>query len=256
MHNPSDSKPPIQTVELKIKPLQVALAGLMLLAVFGAALLVLQLLDILIMVFVALVITATLRPMVTALRRLGIPKVLALLLIYLGILGTLSGLFILVIPALINQGGALFRSLPQVYVSLVDLLAKNSNEIIRTLPSRLPTGDQLVSQLQAVSGSVLTGALGIGMSVVAFLGQLFTTIVLSVYLTLDQSRLERFSLSLAPTSRRPEILAIWREIESRSGQLCAQRTPVDDFHWCTGRPGLPGDWPALCAGTRGIGRAA
>src|SRR5512140_955014 len=107
MQSSSDPAPPVQTVELKIKPLQVALAGLTLLAVFGAALLVLRLLDILIMVFVALVIAATLRPMVSALRRRGIPKALALLLIYLAILAVLAGLFVLVIPALIDQGGAL-----------------------------------------------------------------------------------------------------------------------------------------------------
>jgi predicted PurR-regulated permease PerM len=217
MNNPSDSDPLVQTVELKIKPSQVALAGLTLLAVFGAALLVLRLLDLLILVFVALVITATLRPMVSALKHRGIPKTLALLLIYLGILGVLTGLFVLVIPALINQGGALIRSLPQVYASLVASLANNPYDVIRTLPQRLPTGDQLASQLQAVSGMVLNGALGIGMGVVAFLTQMLTMIVLSVYLTLDQSRLERFWLSLAPATQRPELLAIWREIENRLG---------------------------------------
>ena len=89
--------------------------------------------------------------------------------------------------------------------------------MIRTLPQMLPTGDQLSSQLQAVSGSVLTGALGIGVGVVAFLAQILTVIFLSIYLGLDQSRLERFWLSLAPTARRPELLAIWREIENRLG---------------------------------------
>jgi hypothetical protein len=67
MQNPSDSDPLVQTVELKIKPSQVAIAGLTLLAMFGAALLVLRLMDVLILVFVALVIAATLRPMVSAL---------------------------------------------------------------------------------------------------------------------------------------------------------------------------------------------
>ena len=217
MDNPLNSSPLVQTVELKIRPSQVALAGLTLLAVFGAALLVLRLIDVLILVFVAVVIAATLRPMVSALQHRGIPKALALLLIYLGILGVLVGLFVLVIPALVNQGGALVRGLPQVYASLVASLEKNPNEAIRTLPQRLPTGDQLASQLQAVSGVVLTGALGIGMGVVTFLIQMLTIVVLSTYLTLDQSRLERFWLSLAPAARRPELLAIWREIESRLG---------------------------------------
>ncbi len=217
MHNPSDSAPLVQTVELKIRPSQVALAGLTLLAVFGAVLLVLRLIDVLILVFVALVIAATLRPMVSALQHWGIPKVLALLLIYLGILGVLAGLFVLVIPALVDQGGALVRGLPQMYASLVDSLEKNPNEAIRTLPQRLPTGEQLASQLQAASSVVLTGALGIGVGVLSFLTQMVSIVVLSIYLTLDQSRLERFWLSLTSADRRPELLAIWREIESRLG---------------------------------------
>ncbi len=217
MQNHTDSDPPERTVELKIKPSQVAIAGIILLAVFGAVMLVLRLIDMLILVFMALVITATLRPMVSALHRLGIHKTLALLLIYLAILGVSAGMFVLVVPALINQGGALVRSLPQVYASLVASLEKNPNQFIRNLPQLLPTGDQLASQLQAVSGTVLSGALGIGVSVLSFLAQLLSVIVLSVYLTLDQSRLERFWLSLAPAPRRPELLAIWREIESRLG---------------------------------------
>ncbi len=49
MFSPSDSAPPVQTVDLKISPSQVALAGLTLLAVFGAVLLVLRLIDVLIL---------------------------------------------------------------------------------------------------------------------------------------------------------------------------------------------------------------
>jgi predicted PurR-regulated permease PerM len=217
MHNPSDSAPLVQTVELKIKPSQVALAGITLLAVFAAALLVLRLIDVLILVFVAVVIAATLRPMVSALLRRGLPKALAVLLIYLGILGVLAGLFVLVIPALVNQGEELVRGLPQVYANLVVSLEENPNEAIRTLPQRLPTGDQLASQLQAASSVVLTGALGIGMGVLALLAQMLSIFFLSIYLTLDQSRLERFWLSLAPASQRPELLAIWREIEGCLG---------------------------------------
>ena len=256
MHNPSDSAPLVQTVELKIKPSQVAIAGLTLLAVFGAALLVLRLMDVLILVFVALVIAATLRPMMSALQRRGIPKALAVLLIYLGILGVLAGLFVLVIPVLVDQGGALIRGLPQVYASLVASLEKNPNDVIRSLPQRLPTGDQLASQLQAVGGAILTGALGIGMGVLAFLAQMLSIIILSIYLTLDQSRLERFWLSLAPTNRRPELLAIWREIESRLGSYVRGELLLMTSIGVLAGLGYLGDWPALSPGAGGVGRAA
>ncbi len=217
MNNKSDSDSHEQMVELKIKPSQVVIVVLTILAVVGAALIVLRLIDLLILVFVALVITATIRPMKAALQRRRIPKGLAVLLIYLGILGVLAGLFVIVIPVLIDQGGALIRGLPQVYASLISSLENNSNDFLRSLPQRLPTGDQLATQLQAEGGVILTGVLGIGASVLAFLGQLLSVIILSVYLTFDQSRLERFWLSLAPTKRRPELLAIWREIETRLG---------------------------------------
>jgi len=217
MQDPLGIDPLAQTVELKIRPSQVALAGLTLLAVFGAAMLVLRLMDVIILVFVALVITSTIQPMKTALQRHGIPKALAMLLIYLGVLGVLAGLFVLVIPVLVNQGGEMVRGLPQVYTSLIASLEQNPSGLIRTLPQRLPTGGKITRQLQAVRGVILAGALGIGMSVLGFLTQMLSIIVLSIYLTLDQSRLERFWLSLAPTSRRPQLLAIWREIESRLG---------------------------------------
>jgi predicted PurR-regulated permease PerM len=217
MDNLTNSDTPPQKMEINIRPAQVAIVGFTLLAVFAVAMLVLRLIDVLILVFVALVIATTLRPLVSVLRHRGIPKTLAVLLIYLGILGILVGLFVLVIPALIDQGGALMRGLPQVYAGLIASLENNPNEVIRTLPQMLPTGAQLAIQLQAISGAVLSGALGISVSVLSFLAQMISIIILSVYLTFDQSHLERFWLSLAPTNRRPELLAIWREIESRLG---------------------------------------
>ena len=233
-----------------------AIAALTLLAVVGAALLVLRLVDVLMLMFVALVISATLRPMMSALQRLKLPKVVALLLIYLGILGVLVGLFVLVVPALVDQGGSLARGLPEVYANLVASLKENPNEVIRTLPQMLPTGDQLSSQLQAVIGTVLTGALGIGVGVVSFLAQMLTVIILSIYLGLDQSRLERFWLSLAPTSRRPELLAHLARDREPPGNLRARRNSTDDNHRGVGQPGLLGDWLTLSHGTRGAGRAA
>jgi predicted PurR-regulated permease PerM len=217
MHNSSDPLPSVETVEIKIRPSQVALAGITLLALFGAVMLVFRLVNVLMLVFVALVIAATLRPMVSALQKRRFPKVLALLLIYLGILGVVAGLFVLVFPVLITQSGELIRSLPQVYTDLVASMEKDPSQAVHTLLLLLPTGDQLASQLQAVGGAILTGALGIGMSVLSFLAQMLSIVVLSIYLTLDQSRLERFWLSLAPTSRRPGLLTIWREIERRLG---------------------------------------
>lgn len=217
MQNPSESDPAHRTLEIKISPAQVAIATITLLAVLGGALLMLRLVDVWVLLFIALVIASSLRPLVSALTKRGIHKILAVLLIFIGILSLLASFFVLVVPVLLDQGGALMQSLPEVYSDLVASLKENPSDVLRELPALLPTGEQLSSQLQMVGGAVLNGVLGIGVGVLTFLTQLLSIIVLSAYLMLDQSRLERFWLSLAPAPRRPELLSIWREIENRLG---------------------------------------
>jgi hypothetical protein len=51
----------------------------------------------------------------------------------------MAGLFVLVVPALIDQRGALVRGLPQMYTSLVASLKENPNDVIRSLPQMLPS---------------------------------------------------------------------------------------------------------------------
>ncbi len=207
----------VQTVEIKIRPEQVAIAAITILAIVGAALLALKLIHVFVLFFVALVIAATLRRPIQTLKQWGIPRGPALVLIYLGILGGIVGIFLLIIPVLLTQVSALLQGLPKMYSDLVSSLENHPSELIRSLPLQMPDGDQLVAQLQSAGGNILTSALGIGVGVIAFLTELFSILVLSMYLILDQTRLERFWLSLAPAARRPQYLAIWREIESHLG---------------------------------------
>ena len=207
--NAGEDQPPSQSPDSRLKPSQVALAGVTLLAVFAGAWLILKLKDVLIMAFIALVIAATIRPMKVFLRRLRLPKFLAIAMVYLGILGVLVAFAILVIPTLVVQGEGLVTGLPQLYAGMVSSLQASPDAFLSSLPGKLPSGDQLAAQLQAMGGSILRGAMDLGKGI--------AIVALSVYLTAGQSRLERFWLSLAPAGRRSELLGIWRQIESRLG---------------------------------------
>src|SRR5690242_11595189 len=113
-NNPENqSTPPV--VEIKIRPEQIALAGLIILALVCGALLVVQLRHVLVFFFVALVIAATLQRPVTIMRQWGIPQGPALILIYLAIFSVIVGIIVLVIPVLATQIGALLESLPKMY---------------------------------------------------------------------------------------------------------------------------------------------
>ena len=217
MTNNSGDEKTVQTVEIKIQPEQIAIIGITILAIVGATLLAIKLIHVFVLFFVALVIAATLRRPMQTLKQWGIPRGPALILIYLGILGAIVGIFILIIPILVAQVGALLQGLPKMYSDLVASLENNPSELIRALPLKMPGGDQLAGQLQSIGGNILTSALGFGVGVIGFLTELFSILVLSMYLILDQIRMERFWLSLAPAARRPQYLAIWREIESHLG---------------------------------------
>lgn len=194
-----------------------AKATLVVLLGLGTALIVLQLLNVMVMVFVALVIATTVHPLLATLQRIKIPKPLAVLIIYLLGFGVLAALFVLVIPVLITQGSELIQNLPQIYADLIASLQTNSNEFMRDLAQRLPNADQLATQIQTLSGAILTGAVGIGASVLGFLAQVVSIVVLSIYLTYNQSKLERFWVSLAPPKRRSEVLNVWRAMEAKLG---------------------------------------
>jgi predicted PurR-regulated permease PerM len=215
--NAGEDPPPTQSPEPRLKPSQVALAGVTLLAVFAGAWLILKLKDVLIMAFIALVIAATIRPMKVFLRRLRLPKFLAIAMVYLGILGVFVAFAILVIPTLVVQGEGLVTGLPQLYAGMVSSLQASPDAFLSSLPGKLPSGDQLAAQLQAMGGSILRGAMDLGKGIASFVAQMLAIVALSVYLTAGQSRLERFWLSLAPAGRRSELLGIWRQIESRLG---------------------------------------
>jgi predicted PurR-regulated permease PerM len=215
-NNPANDPNP-QVVEIRIRSEQVIVIAVIFLAVIGGAMLAVELMHVFVLFFVALVLAATLQRPAVMIEQLGIPKGIALVLIYLGILGVVIGIFVLVIPVLVSQIGALVQNLPKMYSEIVTSLEESPYALLRALPQQLPSGDLLASQLQLVNGNVLSSALGIGIGVLGFLAEAFSVIVLSMYLILDQPRLERFWLSLAPAVRRPEYLAIWREIESHLG---------------------------------------
>ncbi|MDY6782683.1 MAG: AI-2E family transporter [Cyanobacteriota bacterium] len=88
------------------------------------ALLLWQLQSLLVVLAIAVVLAATLAPVVATGEQIGLPRWLAVLLVYLGLLGSLTGLGLLIGPTVFSQIQRLAGRLP-VYLEVLQSLAEN-----------------------------------------------------------------------------------------------------------------------------------
>lgn len=167
-------------------------------AAFGAILLLLlvawNILRPLALLFLAIVIGEALAPVVRWLQQ-WIPRLAAIVLVYLVLLLALGGIGWIVFPPLVDQVQAFVENWPE-----------NFNRVQRWL-DRLdaPGSDNLIgtatSQLQSLSGSLVSLPLAILSSVV----EVFLVIFMSIYWLITVPALHRFTMSLVPERNREQV---------------------------------------------------
>lgn len=164
-----------------------------------------QINEIILLFFVALLLSFALLPLIEKLERKKVPRLWACLLTY----ATALSLFILVlsfgIPPMVEQTSLFVAQLPK----LVEAVLKN--------PSLAPVSRQFVEesarQLAAASGSILTITLGVFGS---FLG-LITVLVFSFYFSLEYEKLRTRLLGFFPDGVQKKIEVSLTEVEEKIG---------------------------------------
>ncbi len=176
-----------------------------------------EVVDVVLMVFLGVTLAAALQPWHTRLCDAGVPRGLAVLLIYLLFAGLLAGIGVLALPVLVEELGRLLASVPEQYSTLLAWLRDHPSRIMHVLGQRLPPFEALPAAFSNLSAESVRGIFGFTTGVFAVFTWLVTMLAVAFYWTLDVPRLERIALSLLPVTRRPEVLGAWREIESRLG---------------------------------------
>jgi len=187
------------------------------LTMVAGAWLLYQLLDVVLLVFLGVTLAAALQPWHTRLCSLGVPRGLAVLLIYLLFVLLLVGLAVLAVPALLDELGQLLATVPEKYGALLGWLRDSDSRMLRLLGQRLPPFESLPSTVTVVTPESVRGIFGLTTGVLALLTWVVTVLAVAFYWTLDVPRLERLVLSLLPVGRRTQALGAWREIESKLG---------------------------------------
>ena len=130
----SDNTSEIRKLDLGNAAALIALA----LGMVGVAALLYSLIDLLVVFFLGIVVAAALQPGHVRLCGLGVPKGLAVLLIYLFFIVGIALVVLFIGPVLIEQIHALAVSLPEQYANFVERLHASPTPLLQHLGDRIP----------------------------------------------------------------------------------------------------------------------
>jgi predicted PurR-regulated permease PerM len=184
-------------------------------ATVTAVLLLYQFRSIAILVVMAVLVGAAVRPAIVFLvDERHMPRPAATLIVYF--ISTAFLLIFLLIPGstFINEIQAMVDDFAATYEGRYPMWLEGTT-IEQALASRLPPPDQFYQAL--VNPDVAQQVLGFTRGLFGLIGGIAIVLVLSIYWTIDQARLERYWISLLPANRRMQARKIWRATEISVG---------------------------------------
>lgn len=169
-------------------------------------------------VFIALIIAYLVTPLVEMLMKLGLNRLISILLIYILFFGGLGFLFWYGAPVFIEQLKELLEEWPRIQLTLYEW----GGELRRHM-ERLPLGihqgiDDAIFRIQADSkqsvGKVIEGASSILDRLFAF----FVIPFLVFYFLQDAEMMNRTVFHLIPSSKRKMTFELWKDIDHSLGE--------------------------------------
>jgi len=161
-----------------------------------------QIRTVILIVFIAFILATALNPLVNGLQKIKLPRVIAIAISFILVIGIISLVFAGIIPTLIEQTSVLANSLIQIL---------NQNHLLEF--------DQNVisSQIQTISSSlinVLKIILGAASNVIT----IFSLLVMTFYILIERPNLEKYlRLLLHDGHKERKYLEIFVSVEKRLG---------------------------------------
>ncbi len=182
----------------------------MLLGIAALVWVVIQIADFLILLFASAVVAAAVAPFVRAMEHRGLPRWLAVLIIYVGLFVFIALALVLLVPTISNQVAQLVDAWPKISQALQELIGRNS--VFKSAYQSLSAATG--QSTSALFGNVVNITTGLINGVVTFV----VFLVLTFYFLVHGRRVAHFIVNLIPEKRRRERYGmLMANISSRMG---------------------------------------
>lgn len=207
-------------------PRRVALATLVVVGVAAAFWMVIHFRVVFFSLFIAIVLSTAIAPLVIGMGRLGIPRALSIILISLLALLMIVAAFIIVVPLISEQWFTISALMSQWYENFHKMLVISPSLMIRRLgyqmPAILPLAAPTPSptpqaDTASQTGNLVTQAFAIGGLVVHDFIMATAVLLLTGLWILEGDIATRFFLMAAPAQRREGIRTFLTDIEQKVG---------------------------------------
>lgn len=181
--------------------LKIALAGLFFYTLYLVR-------DIVIWFFFALIVSVMFEPLIGFLKMLRIPKILAVIFVYLSFFGALGLIIYLTAPFFINEIKQFSQSLPQYFERISPLFKELKIEALQNLESFTQT---IMDSFEQISVSVFN-------ALVTFFGGIASAIFIisvSFFLSLEDKGVEQVLRLLAPKRNEEYVLALFERCQKK-----------------------------------------
>jgi predicted PurR-regulated permease PerM len=179
---------------------------------YGLLQVVLKAGSVLILIGLALFISAGLDPAVSWLTQRGLRRWTAVTAVLLVVIAVIGGFLAAAIPPLASQTSALAAQLPHYAHSL-----QNHSSELGKLNARYQLEQRLQKLVSSKGTTLISGLLGAGKVVLGALGSVLVVTVLTVYFLAGLPRIKLFVYRLAPHSRRTRVILLGDEIFTKVG---------------------------------------
>lgn len=181
--------------KLEISPKTIILVT----AIFVAGWILFQIRDILVLLFIAFILMSALKPGVESLEKIQVPRYLAILIMYVLVIGFIAGFGTVVFPPLIHETIVFFNNLPTYVVQVAPFIKLNLNTF--------------VAQIAPIGQNVARVTLGVFSNIIT----LFTIIVFSFYFLLERKHVRNFLKTFVGETMGDRIVRIILKVEDRLG---------------------------------------
>ncbi len=171
--------------------------------------------DILIILFISLVLASAFDPWVDWLNKRKIPRSLGILLIYFILLAVISAAVYLIIPPIAQQVGDLANNFPGYLEKIISTFSSFKQYSVEQglLDNIKNSLGGLSTNLEKAASSVFTTVTGIFGGIFSF----FLILVLTFYMTVEESAMKKLVWSIAPAKHQPYLLQLINRMQNKMG---------------------------------------